>query len=121
MAEATFYQGSPLMVDHTPSGAVDAGDVVVVGVVPFVAHTDIAASVKGALAAGGGVYKGVTDGSLDTGGALVYWDDTEKEFVDGSGNDHVHFGYTLPDQGATSDQDTIYVIHSPNRAPLAGA
>ena len=115
IGEADFVHGSPLMVDYTPSGAVSAGDVVVVGVVPFVAHSDIAANVQGAMAAGGGVYEGLTDGSLDTGGALVYWDDTEGEFVAGtSGN--THFGYTLPGQGATADQDTIRVIHWPARA-----
>jgi predicted RecA/RadA family phage recombinase len=113
--EGDFVNGKPLMVDYTPGSAVAAGDVVVVGVVPFVCHTPIAASALGAMAAGGGVYKGLTDGSLDTGGALVFWDDTEGEFVAGtSGN--THFGYTLPDQGATADQATIRVIHSPNRA-----
>lgn len=112
---ATFYHGSPLMVDHTPGSAVAAGDVIVVGEVPFVAHVAIAANVKGAVAAGGGVYSGTTDGSLDTGGALVYWDDTENEFV-ASATGNKHFGYTLPDQGATNDQDTIYVIHDPDRA-----
>lgn len=115
IGDADFVHGNPLMVDHTPGSAVSVGDVIVVGEVPFVAHAAIAASEKGAVAAGGGVYEGVTDGSLDTGGALVYWDDTEKEFVAGSSGNK-HFGYTLPDQGATDDQDTIQVIHSPNRA-----
>ena len=115
VGEADFIHGDPLMVDYTPGTAVSAGDVVVVGEVPFVAHSDIAASELGALAAGGGVYEGLTDGSLDTGGALVYWDDTEGEFV-ASSSGNKHFGYTLPGQGATDDQDTIRVIHSPNRA-----
>lgn len=112
VGEADFVHGNPLMVDYTPGSAVSIGDVVVLGQVPYVAHRAIAAGEKGALAAGGGVYEGITDGSLDTPGALVYWDDTEGEFVAGtSGNKH--FGYTLPDQGATSDQDTIRVIHWP--------
>lgn len=116
MAQTTFFHGNPLMVDHTPSSAVTAGDVVVVGVVPFVCHRDIAADKLGALAAGGGVYKGTSDGTLDTGGALVYWDDDNNKFS-ASAASSTHFGYTLPDQGATTDGDEIIVIHSPNRAP----
>lgn len=116
MSQVTFKHGDNILsVDHTPSSAVAAGDVVVVGEVPFVAHVAIAASELGAVAASGGVYSGLTDGSLDTGGALVYWDDTENEFV-ASATGNKHFGYTLPDQGATADQDKINVIHSPNRA-----
>ena len=116
MPQATFVKGENVnMVDYTPGSAVSAGDVIVVGEVPYVAHDDIAASQLGAIAAGGGVYSGLTDGSLDTGGALVYWDDTNDEFV-ASAVGNKHFGYTMPDQGATVDQDTIRVLHSPNRA-----
>lgn len=118
IGEADFVHGSPLMVDYTPVGATAAGKVVVVGAVPFVCHTAIAAGVQGALAAGGGVYEGLTDGSLDAGGIAVYWDPTAGEFVAAIASG-THFGYTLPGQGATSDQDTIRVIHSPNRVALS--
>jgi predicted RecA/RadA family phage recombinase len=103
------------MVDYTPGSAVTAGDVVVVGEVPYVCHTDIAANKLGAMAAGGGVYSAISDGSLDTGGALVYWDDTENEFV-ASATGNKHFGYTLPSQGAVADQAVVHAVHSPNRA-----
>ncbi len=116
MADATFFHGEALMVDHTPSSAVDAGDVIVVGDIPFVAHSDIAANVKGAVAASGGVYKGISDGTLDSGGDVVYWDAGNSKFS-GTAASSTHFGYTLPDQGATDDGDEIYIIHAPNRAP----
>ena len=66
--EVTYRQGSPLFVDYTPSGAaVNAGQVVVVGELPCVAHAAIADGKKGALAAGGGVYKCTGDGALAAG------------------------------------------------------
>jgi len=115
IGQADFVHGDPLMTDYTPSGAVAAGAVVVVGVVPFVVHRAIAAGQLGAAASGGGVYSGVTDGSLDTPGALVYWAAGAAKFV-ASSTGNTHFGYTGPTQAATVDGDIIRVIHSPNRA-----
>ena len=77
--QAKFRHGNPLMVDYTPSGAVAAGDVVVIGSVPFVAHNAIAADKLGALAARGGVYRGVGTNGV-TEGEEVFWDDTANTF-----------------------------------------
>lgn len=115
IGQADFVHGDPVMVDFTPAAAMPAGRVFVAGVVPFVVHVDIAAGKLGAAACGGGVYSGVTDGSLDTPGALVYWAVASAKFVAASSG-NMHFGYTLPSHGATVDNDIIRVIHSPNRA-----
>ena len=109
--EALMRHGTPLMVDYTPSSAVSAGDVVVVGELPLIAHDDIAADELGALAAGGGVYK-VTAGGAASAGAVVYWDDTnDKVTTTSTGNKT--FGYVAPDNSAAADGDEIDVIHAP--------
>lgn len=73
--KAQFVHGHPLMVDHTPSGAVAAGAVVMVGAAPRIAHLDIPANQIGALAAGGGVYRVEKNNNLVINdGDLVYWD-----------------------------------------------
>jgi hypothetical protein len=54
----------------------------------------------------------VGDGTLDLPGIRVHWDDTAKKVtVTASGN--AHFGHTLPDQGATSDDDLMQIEHDP--------
>ena len=115
VGEADFVSGNVESVDYTPSSAVAIGEVVVVGVVPYVAHAAIAANELGALAAHGGVYECVSDGSLDTGGALAYWDASEGEIV-ASATGNTHFGYTVPNSAAVADQGLVRVFHSPNRA-----
>ena len=72
MAQATFYHGDPRMVDYTPVSAVTAGDVVVQGVTPMIAHRDIPANRKGALAIGGGVYDCDCNASIGA-GVAVWW------------------------------------------------
>lgn len=112
--DAIFHHGSPLMVDHTPSGAdVEAGDVVVVGDLPLVAHLDIADGKTGALAAGGGVYQ-VTAGGAAAAGKKVYWDAANGKVTTSaaSGANKV-FGYVAPESAAAADGDKIYAIHRP--------
>jgi len=112
MGQADFSHGQPLMVDYTPGAAVVAGQVVVLAEIPFVAHSPIDASRLGALAAGGGVYEGTSDGTVDNPGVKVYWNDTADKFTTtASGNKR--FGWSLPSQGASADGDKIKVIHDP--------
>lgn len=112
--QAKLYHGTPLMVDHTPGSAVSAGDVVVQGDIPMVAHADIAANRKGALAAGGGVYQVVADGAIAV-GKYVVWDDTNnKVSLTASGK---RFGFNLT--AAAADGDLIYVKHEPIAGVLA--
>lgn len=109
MAEAKMEHGDPLKVDHTPSVDVAAGEVVVLGAVPFVAHVPIPANTKGALAAGGGVYRG-TPAAAIAGGVKVYWDDTANQFT-ATATSNSHFGYAVPD--GSNGTTHVDVIHAP--------
>ena len=117
--EAEFYAGqhNVQMVDWTPTGTIAAGEVVVVGETPYVAHRAMAAAQvpPGALAARGGAYKcrKATDEDMSSGGGkALYFDESENEFtLTATGNKH--FGTVWPDGAATADE---YVIadHAPN-------
>ena len=73
---ALKYQDGQL-IDYTPGSAVTAGDVVLIGTVPMIAPSDIAANAKGALDCEG-VYKVPKATGALTAGDAIYWD------VDGS-------------------------------------
>jgi predicted RecA/RadA family phage recombinase len=115
--QAVFHHGHSLMVDYTPGSAVAAGDVVVIGDKPYVAHRDLPANELGALAAGGGVYKGVAAGNYAPGEA-VYWNDTANKFTQAVGG-HPHFGYIVPNSNPAADGDVVYVEHAPNGSATA--
>ena len=107
---AFLFHGSPTMVDHTPTSAVAAGDVVTVGDEIRIAHRDIAANELGALALGhgNGVYrvpKATGASSAIAAGKKVYWDATNEVVTtaDGSGANKV-FGRTV---GASVDGDAF--------------
>ena len=118
MPEATFLKGNPEFVDYTPGGAIAAGEVVVVGATPLVAHRAIAASEKGALASFGGVYFGVADGAIGA-GVAVYWNNTTNKFtVSTNTGANTHFGFAVPGSTAAADGDTLYVEHRPCRAAI---
>lgn len=116
MANLTFKSGDVQSDDYTPSSDVAAGEVIVLGNIPYVAHVAIPANTLGALAARGGVYEGISDGSIDTPGAPVYWDDAEGEFV-ATGSSLTHFGFSVADSAAVDDQGVIRVRHAPTLAP----
>lgn len=111
MSDAIFKHGTPRMVDYTPGSAVTGGSVVVIGDLPLVAHRDIAASEKGALAAGGGVYEATADAAIAA-GKKVYWDDTNNKVTETSTSNKV-FGYLVDDTTASADGDTVSVLHVP--------
>ena len=113
--EATLKHGSPLMVDHTPSSAVVAGQVVVIGEIPFVAHLDIDANRQGALAMGGAVYAVTADAGTIEPGDKVYWNDTTNKVTEtAAAGANKHFGYVLPDSDPGADGDTVLVKHAPD-------
>jgi len=120
--QAKFRHGNPLMVDFTPSGSpvssVSAGDVVVIGDVPMVAHSDIAEDAVGALAAFGGVYEMDSEDTDLTQGESVYWDASNEVVSDnetGSGYTLPHFGFVAPNHwGPGSGSGKVNVIHLPN-------
>jgi predicted RecA/RadA family phage recombinase len=112
MSDVYFKHGDPLMVDYTPGSAVTAGDVLVLEDVLRVAHLDIEASRKGALAAGGGVYEGPkTVGQAFSDGETVYWNATTKRFTTTAGANKV-FGPAAGD--ADASDTTARVQHRPN-------
>lgn len=116
--EVTFRHGNPLMCDYTPGSAVNAGKVEVVGDVPLVAHNAIAANELGALAAGGGVYRGTAGEPVDA-GEVVFWDDTANKFVATPGANKC-FGFCAPGNSAAADGDEIDVVHAPAIAMSGG-
>lgn len=117
MAEVTFRHGEPVMVDYTPgAGDVSAGDVVLLGnaagVTCGVVHVDIANTVQGAIAAGGGVYDCVNLNNAAN-YAKVYWDfagDTQKVTTVATNN--ALFGFIVANGGGGANS-TCRVLHKP--------
>jgi len=121
MAEATFRHGAPTMVDYTPSGgAVDAGQVVILGTVAAntagagaiagIAHTDIANNTQAALAVGGGVYDVVNLNNAAT-GAQVWWDNSANKVTTVSTNNAL-FGFIVASGGGGANS-TARALHAP--------
>lgn len=113
MAEATLRYGEPVMVPYTPaSGAVPAGDVILVGnltgLTNVVAHHAIANAVQGSVAAGGGVYD-VINLNNAANGTKVYWDGSKVTTV--STNMSL-FGFVV-DGGGGGANSTCKVLHKP--------
>lgn len=110
MPEATFKQGNPLMVDHTPGSAVAAGEVLVASGVCRIAHLDMASGDLGALAAGGGVYDvaRLADGSDDwADGVQIFWDASENRATTAS-TGNTHLGYAV---GAVTGTAASGMVH----------
>jgi predicted RecA/RadA family phage recombinase len=111
------------MVDYDAGGGtVNAGDVVLVGPTPYVAHEAIPAytggSTRDALAAEGGVYECQTDGT-GVPGEDVYWDNTNKK-ITATAIGNTHFGVMLTGPtflvggaGPAADGDLCWVLHKP--------
>lgn len=91
--------------DHTPSGNVTAGDVVVVGDRVCVAQHAIVAAEKGALARRGvfSFPKAPGSSSAIADGSKVYWDAAEEVVTTTAGSNKVA-GYAA--NGGASDTDT---------------
>lgn len=120
-----FKAGKPVVAKHVEASTHSAGDVVVIGATPFVAHTDVPQFTGGtltdALACEGGIYTGLSDGTPVI-GQPVYWIASSKKFTAiAAGN--THFGTCvggpaadgLAGSGPASDGDACDVLHAPNR------
>ena len=107
--QARFVHGSPRMVDHRPETDVAAGEVVLVGDTPHVAHLDIPAGKLGALGAGDGVYELIATGAIAA-GKKVYVTPGGQASPTASGNKL--FGKSLPDSSAAAGEP-IHVRHAP--------
>ncbi len=111
MAEAEFHHGSPRMEDYTAGADVVAGDVVVIGDRPYVAHRALSNGDFGALAAGGGVYKMVADAAIAA-GMQVYWNAAAGKVTETAGANKI-FGYIAAGSSSGADGDSIFVAHEP--------
>jgi len=124
MTMAAFIRGKPIMQDYDPGAtAVAAGDVIVIGDLPCVAHCQIpaftGATTKDALAVGGGIYQMTADAAIPT-GEYVYWDPTNSKVTQTSGGNCVPFGWivggandVLSDSGPVSSAYVCSVLHEP--------
>lgn len=109
--QARLKQGEPIMSDFTPGANVAAGDVVVVGLLPCVAHRPIGSGELGALAMGGAFYEVTADGALAQ-GVKVYWNNTAKK-VTATASGNTQFGFVRPGSSSNADGDKIEVFHRP--------
>jgi len=126
----TFRKGKPIMVPYDAGGnTYKAGDVIVAGPTPLVAHEDIPAftggTTLGELSARGGVYECVADGALSV-GQEVFWDAANKK-ITGTAVGNVHFGTLLAGPtflasgaGPAADGDLCWVLHYPQASPPNG-
>lgn len=109
MADSVFKNGSPLMVDYTPSGAdIALGQVKLVGDIPCIAHRPITDGEKGALAAGGGVYTVTGDAAIAV-GKKVYWNDSANKVTETSSGNKV-IGFTVT--ACSADGSTCDIVHN---------
>lgn len=116
--QATFVHGNPRFRDYTPASDVSIGDVIVIGNRPYVAHHDIPANTKGALAYEGGVYDLIKDD--DSGPNIlatdeVYWDGA-NDLATNVAEDAVHFGPANAAAGASTTP--VRVAHQPSGAAI---
>jgi len=104
MATATLVQSPGDYVDYTPGADIDAGDIVVQGVLFGIATADIASGDLGAIAVGG-----VFDLPKDTGsttaitaGAAVYWD-AGSEVVTTTSSGNTRCGHAIAAAAAAAE------------------
>ena len=123
----TFRKGKAIMVDYDAGvSTYNAGDVIVIGPTPVVAHESIPSFTGGktrdAVAVEGGIYECVTDGTGAVGDE-VYWDATNKKITaTATGNPHFGImvaGPTFLASGASpaADLDLCWVLHRPKGRP----
>jgi predicted RecA/RadA family phage recombinase len=117
---ASFVSGKPLMVNYDPGATViNAGDVVVVGNLPCVAHEAIpaftGAKTLDALAVQGGIYD-VTAAASYSPGTYVHWDPTAVKVTAIPAGGTVPFGVVVGGAAnALSDAagTAVAVLHAP--------
>lgn len=99
------------VLDHTPGSAVAAGEVVVIGDTPCVAHAAIAISTLGAVAVGGGFYVVDSTGTI-TAGSPVWWD-SGSDVVTATATSNEHFGTAFSDNAYAGGTNEALVYHNP--------
>lgn len=121
--QARFVKGKPIMVDFDAGATTwNAGDVVVINSAPTVVHGKIpgfsGGQTRDAVAAEGGVYECMTDGTGRVGDEC-YWDDTNKK-ITATANGNTRFGvmvagptFLTSNTGPAADTDMAWVLHRP--------
>ena len=131
MVMANYLRGKPIMQDYIPSAAYNAGDVIVIGDLPLVAHSDNPLSsigmtvpsgpsvIKDALAVRGGIYQIAADAAYPV-GCYVYWDPSGQKVTGAAAGNAVPFGWIvggpsdrLDDGGPTGSGSLASVLHAP--------
>jgi predicted RecA/RadA family phage recombinase len=112
--EARFVKGDTVKyIRHTPAADVAAGEIVVIEGIPYVAHHAITANTLGNLAAEGGEYELLKDGTSGPDiaqGESVAWIEGSNLATDViTGN--VHFGTCTEAAGASAS--TVRALHRP--------
>jgi len=125
MAEAILHHGEYLTHQYTPSsGAVDAGDMVVMGTVTAnsntgagailgIAHTDIANNIQGTLAIGGGVYDCVIASNYAAG--VTLFKPSGTAILSTTATNNALFGQLL--EAASAANAVCQVLHDPVPKP----
>ena len=113
MVDAYYRHGDPVMIDHTATSDIAAGQVVLIGnttgLTCGIAHLAISNTYAGTLAAGGGVYDCVAASNYAA-GTKVWWDDSANKVTTTSTNNAL-FGFTV--EAAAAANAVIEVLHKP--------
>jgi predicted RecA/RadA family phage recombinase len=109
MADAVFKHGDPTYQDYVPSSDVAAGQVLVLGNYPVVAHLPITGNTLGAVATAGGYYEMTVDVATPN-GTKVYWDDVTKK-VTATAGALKPFGWIVT--GTSIPNQVTKVYHQP--------
>ena len=123
---AAFIRGKPRFTDYDPGATVvHAGDVIVIGKVPCIAHVDIpafaGAKTLDALAIGGGIYEMTAAVGTYAIGTFVYWDSNAAKVTTASSNTTTPFGVIVGGAAhrlSDATGATVTVAHDPE-APAA--
>ena len=104
--------GGGMCFDHTPSSAIDAGDVVLVGTLLGIAEVDIPAGDTGSLAQDG-VFDIAKESTTDTftAGDIVFWDSSAGTIVASPGTaTDKKIGQVTEDAAATDETARVSVF-----------
>jgi hypothetical protein len=128
MTMAKYVLGRPNMIPYLPGSSYNAGDVIVLNSLPYVAHLDNppyvgGTLIQGNLAAGGAVYQIAADAAYGN-GTYVYWDTVKQQISTDQTATAFPFGWIVAgpsglvnDGGPTGSGSLAWVLHYP-QAPI---